>query len=221
MKLSILTVLFGGSIASTLAEPKVSPYPSLSEVRRKFYAAGVVPDVLPAFNPEAFLYLTYTGSLSDGSTSKTVLPGTPVARNDTLRPPELSVTGLKSGPYVVAIVDPDAPSRATPTSAQIRHLLAGNLTVSTAQSKYVPESLILKNSTAAVNEYRPPTPPVGSGPHRYVALLYAQPHHFDISFLNVSDIRLFNISNFARRTGLGEPLAGTFLTVEVRNTTVV
>ncbi|KAG8684077.1 hypothetical protein FRC11_012649, partial [Ceratobasidium sp. 423] len=65
------------------------------------------------------------------------------------------------------------------------------------------------------------SPPVGSGPHRYVALLYSQPKNFDVSFLNLSDIRFFNISSFAARTGLGEPLAGTFLTVEQKNTTTM
>jgi phosphatidylethanolamine-binding protein (PEBP) family uncharacterized protein len=75
---------------------------------------------------------------------------------DTLVPPQLSVKGLKSGPYVIAIVDPDASSRANPTIAQIRHLLAANLTVSSARSTYVSDSFLLKNSTAAVNDYRPP-----------------------------------------------------------------
>ncbi|QRV92716.1 phosphatidylethanolamine-binding protein (PEBP) family [Ceratobasidium sp. AG-Ba] len=221
MRFSILTVLSIGSIASTLVFSKACPYPSLSEVRRKFYEAAIVPDVLPTFNPKALLYLVYTGNLSDGSTSKTVLPGISVARNDTLHPPEISVTGLKSGPYVVALIDPDAPSRAKPTFAQVRHLLAGNLTVSTTRSEYVHDSFLLKNSTPAVNDYLTPTPPAGSGPHRYVALLYAQPRHFDISFLNVSDILRFNISSFGDRAGLGEPLAGTFMTVEVKNTTMV
>ncbi|KAG8780971.1 hypothetical protein FRC12_022369 [Ceratobasidium sp. 428] len=219
VRLSILTLASLGTAVSTLASPSDPKYPTLAEVKKTFYSEGIVPDILPAFNPKSLLYLTYTGNLSDGSNAKVVLPGTSFARNDTLIPPQLSVTGLKSGPYVVAIVDPDAPSRATPTSAQIRHLLAGNLTVSSTRSKYVIDSFLLKNSTAAINDYRPPTPPAGSGPHRYVALLYAQPPVFDISFLNVSDIRLFNISSFATRAGLGQPLAGTFLTVEVKNAT--
>ncbi|KAJ1303590.1 hypothetical protein OPQ81_011773 [Rhizoctonia solani] len=216
VKFQLLVALALGSVVSASPYAK---YPTLAEVKEKFYSEGVVPDVLPSFNPTSFLYLTYTGNLSDGSNSKVVLPGTNFVRNDTLIPPEISVQGVKAGPYVVAIVDPDAPSRASPTLGQIRHLLAANFTVSNTRSKYVPQSHILKNATAAVSDYRPPTPPVGSGPHRYVALLYSQPKNFDVSFLNVSDIRLFNISSFATRTGLGEPLAGTFLKVEQKNTT--
>ncbi|KAF8599415.1 PEBP-like protein [Ceratobasidium sp. AG-I] len=218
MKFRLLSIFFLGT-SSVLATPWSSKYPTLAEVKQKFYSEGIVPDVLSAFNPTALLYLTYTGNLSDGSSAKVVLPGTSVVRNDTLIRPQISVEGAKGGPYVVAIVDPDAPSRPNPTSAQIRHLLAANLTVSRNRSEYVPRSLLLQNSTAAINEYRPPTPSAGSGPHRYVALLYAQPPNFDISFLNVSDIRLFNLSSFAARAGLGEPLAGTFLTVEIKNTT--
>ncbi|KAG8694884.1 hypothetical protein FRC08_008203 [Ceratobasidium sp. 394] len=218
VKCSAIALVSLGTVVSALAPP-YSRYLTLEQVKQKFCSEGIVPDVLPSFNPKSFLYLTYTGNLSDGSSAKVVLPGTSFARNDTLIPPELSATGLKSGPYVIAIVDPDAPSRANPTSAQIRHMLAANLTVSSARSKYISDSFLLKNSTAAVNDYRPPTPPAGSGPHRYVALLYAQPPVFDISFLNLSDIRLFNISSFAARTGLGQPLAGTFLTVEVKNAT--
>jgi phosphatidylethanolamine-binding protein (PEBP) family uncharacterized protein len=57
-------------------------------------------------------------------------------------------------------------------------------------------------------------PPVGSGAHRYIALLYAQPDNFDFSSLNATQFAKFNISRFAASTGLGDPLAGTFLTVE-------
>ncbi|KAG9124750.1 hypothetical protein FRC07_010387 [Ceratobasidium sp. 392] len=156
VKLGALALVSLGTIVPTLASPSYSKHPSLAEVKKAFYSAGIVPDVLSSFDPKSFLYLTYTGNLSDGSSAKVVLPGTIFARNDTLVPPQLSVSGLKSGPYVVAIVDPDAPSRATPTSAQIRHLLAGNLTVSSTRSAYVTDSLLLKNYTAAVNDYRPP-----------------------------------------------------------------
>ncbi|KAG8684078.1 hypothetical protein FRC11_012650 [Ceratobasidium sp. 423] len=211
VKFQLLAALSLGGLASALASP-YTKYPTLAEVKEKFYSEGIVPDVLSSFDPTSFIYLTYIGNLSDGSSSKVVLPGTSFARNDTLVRPEISVQGVNGGPYVVAIVDPDAPSRTSPTFSQIRHLLAANFTVSNTRSEYVPQSYVLKNSTAA-------TPPVGSGPHRYVALLYSQPRNFDVSFLNVSDIRLFNISSFAARTGLGEPLAGTFLTVEQKNTT--
>jgi hypothetical protein len=87
VKLIVLTMVSLGSVASTFASPSYAKYPTLAEVKEKFYTEGVVPDVLPSFNPKSFLYLTYTGNLSDGTSSKVVLPGTSVARNGTfLRP---------------------------------------------------------------------------------------------------------------------------------------
>ncbi|CAE6535900.1 unnamed protein product [Rhizoctonia solani] len=215
VKLQLLAALSLGGLASVLASP-YNKYPTLAEVKEKFYSAGIVPDVLPSFDPTSFLYLTYTGHLSDGSSYKVVLPGDNFVRNDTLNLPEFSVQGVKGGPYVVAIVDPDAPSRTNTTLAQVRHFLGANFAVS-GPSKYVQKSYVLKNSTASIGGYEPPTPPPGSGPHRYVALLYKQPKNFDASFLNASNIFNFNVSAFAARTGLGEPLAGTFLRVEQKN----
>ncbi|KAF8746437.1 Phosphatidylethanolamine-binding protein, partial [Rhizoctonia solani] len=169
-------------------------YPTLSQVQQKFTTEGVVPDVLTSFNPTGFLYLTYTGSLSDGTKAKVVLPGTSFARN--------------------AIVDPDAPSRANPTVSQIRHMFATNFVVSATRSASVIRSMVLQNSTGAISPYFPPNPPVGSGAHRYVALLYAQPSNFNAASLNATQFARFNISSFAASAGLGDPLAGTFLTVE-------
>jgi hypothetical protein len=46
--------------------------------------------------------------------------------------------------------------------------------------------------------------------------LYAQPPNFDYSFLNTTNRYGFNITEFSKRSGLGTPLAGTFLTVKVK-----
>ncbi|KAL5632358.1 hypothetical protein ACGC1H_005355 [Rhizoctonia solani] len=125
-----------------------------------------------------------------------------------------SVHGLNNGTYLIAIVDPDAPSRANPTISQIRHMFATDFVLSDIRPNFATRSLVLRNSTAAISPYFPPNPPVGSGAHRYVALLYAQPNNFDIASLNAAQVANFNIASFAASAGLGEPLAGTFLTVE-------
>lgn len=51
--------------------------------------------------------------------------------------------------------------------------------------------------------------------HRYVFLLYRQPRTFDYAFLDLADRAAFNVSAFAARTGLGEPVAGTYFLAEV------
>ncbi|KAG8753648.1 hypothetical protein FRC11_007245, partial [Ceratobasidium sp. 423] len=80
VKFQLLAALSFGSVASVLASP-YTKYPTLAEVKKKFYSAGIVPDVLPLFNPTSFIYLTYTGDLPYGSNSKVVLPGTNFVRN--------------------------------------------------------------------------------------------------------------------------------------------
>ncbi|CAE6532673.1 unnamed protein product [Rhizoctonia solani] len=201
-------------IASALTTPMGYGYPTLSEVQQKFISEGVVPDVLASFDPTGLLYLVYSGDLSDGTNAKVVLPGTNFARDDTLTTPQFSLHGINNGTYLIAIVDPDAPSRANPTVSQIRHMFATDFVLSEMRPNFATRSLVLRNSTAAISPYFPPNPPVGSGAHRYVALLYAQPNNFNVTSLNTTQIANFNISSFATSAGLGEPLAGTFLTVE-------
>lgn len=53
---------------------------------------------------------------------------------------------------------------------------------------------------------------------RYTLLVYQQPvPTLDVSFLNLTDTRHFNITAFAERTSLGSPIAGTMFTVEVKD----
>ena len=188
--------------------------PTLDQVKESFYEAKIVPDLLQSFEPTSLLYLTYeSDSLKD---SGIVLPGKKFAKDATEKQPEISLEGPGwPGAYVFFLLDPDAPSHSDPKWSQVRHMFAGNLTIS-GDSKHVPHSVVLGNATDAVNEYMPPAPPAGTGPHRYVALLYAQPPDFDYSFLNTSDRYEFNITAFSQRSGLGTPLAGTFLTVKVK-----
>lgn len=61
--------------------------------------------------------------------------------------------------FVLVIVDPDAPTPQNTSISQFRHMLAGNM--------HANESGILTNSSAALSDFVPPTPPAGSDPHRY------------------------------------------------------
>ncbi|KAG9091488.1 hypothetical protein FRC06_000546 [Ceratobasidium sp. 370] len=195
--------------------------PTLAEVKHSFKAAKIVPDLLPVFKPSSLLYLSYPQSSAKhkgnkkGKKSRTVLPGRRFAKDATKITPEISIEGPGwPGAYVFFLLDPDAPSRENPKWSQVRHMFMGNLTLG-GFSKHVSNSVVLTNETTAVNDYMSPAPPAGSGPHRYVALLYAQPSDFDCSFLDTSNRRHFNITEFSERSGLGTPLAGTFMTVKV------
>ncbi|KAG8782430.1 hypothetical protein FRC12_020824 [Ceratobasidium sp. 428] len=195
--------------------------PTLAEVKHAFKEAKIVPDLLPVFKPSSLLYLSYPRpsvkhKSKKSDRSKVVLPGSRFAKDTTETAPEISMEGPGwPGSYVFFLLDPDAPSRENPKWSQVRHMFMGNLTLG-GWSKHVPDTIVLTNETTAVNDYKPPAPPPGTGPHRYVALLYAQPHDFDYSFLDKSDRQHFNITEFAKKSGLGTPLAGTFLTVKVK-----
>ena len=70
------------------------------------------------------------------------------------------------------MIDPDAPSRASPTYAPIRHWLVGN----------VPGSALLTGNVGGkdgkgdtLSLYHAPGPPTGTGYHRYGQFVFEQP----------------------------------------------
>lgn len=82
--------------------------------------------------------------------------------------PKIKYTEAKGGAsYVVIIVDPDAPSRSNPQRKFWRHLLVVDVPGEDLQTG---KSL----SGRILSEYRPPTPPKGTGYHRYQVLVYMQ-----------------------------------------------
>ena len=89
----------------------------------------------------------------------------------TVGPPTFAVRGLTNAPrgqkFVVAAVDPDAPTPQTPTSAQIRHFLGGDFTLGQSTGGGTRE---LVSNTPPVSGFLQPTPPAGSDAHRYVSL---------------------------------------------------
>jgi len=139
--------------------------------------------------------------------------GIQLPRNATAIHPTFSISQAILPPtdaFVVAMVDLDAPTPQTPTSAQIRHFLGGDFHPTPGIGS---ERLV--NTTAAISGFLQPTPPAGSDPHRYVFLLFKEPRGFDKqTFVNsTTSIANFNISQFAIETGLGSPLGGSFIRV--------
>lgn len=64
--------------------------------------------------------------------------------------------------FVLALVDPDAPSPQNRSASQFLHFLGGGFTVNATSS----DPTLLTNQSAALREFFPPTPPAGSPPHR-------------------------------------------------------
>ncbi|CAL1701183.1 unnamed protein product [Somion occarium] len=182
-----------------------------SSVQEAFSNAKIVPDVLPSFQPTALLNVTFTDQATGALLS--VSPGMNLTMEQTMLEPTFAVTANSSDSlaeqiFVLAIVDPDAPTPQNTSISQFRHMLAGDLHVNASSGG------ALVNSSAALTDFVNPTPPAGSDPHRYVILLFTQPPTFNVTastLVNASTPRTnFNLTAFGQAVGLGSPVAGNF-----------
>ncbi|KAL0578566.1 hypothetical protein V5O48_003416 [Marasmius crinis-equi] len=185
---------------------------SLAEVAKAFNNANIPRDLTLKFNPSVLLEVTLPQPSGGDITLKA---GLQLPRDDTAGPPRFSIRGNAGrGPFVLAAVDPDAPSPTNTSNAQVRHLLAGNFFASSGGELHP-----LTNTTPAISDYRQPTPT--SGLHRYVFLLFRQSPDFnDQTLVNATTpITRFNISVFADAVNLGNPIGGTFMRVAAPDAT--
>ncbi|TFK94650.1 PEBP-like protein [Polyporus arcularius HHB13444] len=185
---------------------------TVADVEQAFTTAKIVPDVLPSFDPVGLLNVVFLDNVTN--TNISVTPGLNLTREQTALRPTVSftsnTTSFAQQTFILAMVDPDAPTPQNPTVAQIRHLLAPNITLSGSLAT----GALLVNNSPAISDFQRPTPPAGSDPHRYILLLFAQPANFSSVVTGIvnssTPISNFNISAFAEQLGLGSPLAGNF-----------
>lgn len=172
--------------------------------------AGLIPTTFPPFTPSSFPSILYPPSTNTSSSSPgtqggqglEVQLGNPLTLAQTAPQPrvKIPIEYDYQGTYVLAMIDPDAPTPANPTRAPIRHWLVSNLTSSALYQN------ITDNRTSGgvvLSTYAPPGPPAGSPPHRYCFALYRRPF-LDIALpaFNVTDRTLFDLSRFATQGGL-------------------
>ena len=108
----------------------------------------------------------------------------------------LSTADATAG-YVLMMIDPDAPSRTSPTAAPIRHWLVGNIAGAD----------LLKGDVSkgdALSPYHPPGPPPGTSFHRYAQFIFKQPTP-TITFAPVApSIAMWNYTAFIEQYNLGD-----------------
>ncbi|CAI2167833.1 9476_t:CDS:2 [Funneliformis geosporum] len=155
--------------------------------------AGIIPDVVDNFAPTAILSVKYG--------EKSLELGNEFTINETKNTPSIEfVAEDENSRYTLLMVDPDAPSRATPKNREWRHWIIGN----------IPHSGNLSEATV-ITSYNGPTPPPGTGFHRYVFLLYRQPDSH-LEFQAVPSPRGgFKARLFAEQHGLQLVAANFFL----------
>ncbi|KAM4616720.1 phosphatidylethanolamine-binding protein 4 [Polymixia lowei] len=122
--------------------------------------------------------------------------------------PHIHLCGAdKRKKYLLMMVDPDAPSRTSPTRAHWRHWLVADIKGSGLRRR--------EFKGTALSEYIRPTPPQKSGFHRYQFMLFEQPAAKTVSLTEEekSSPGNWDPQAFIKRFDLGEPVASVqFLT---------
>jgi len=186
----------------------------LAAVEQAFVDARIVPDIIPEMDLEAFFLLAFL--FPNGTESVAVKdPAMEITVDTAARAPAMATQGIphvKDQRLVAIAVDLDAPE------PQFRMMLAQDLVV--GDDTFLPHlrsgAHLLNNNvtgTPPANPFVPPAPEVNSGNHRVVFLAYIQPAVFDFSSINVADRNNFDVVAFANETGLGLPVAATFINV--------
>ena len=115
------------------------------------------------------------------------------------------------------MIDQDVPR--DDTKVTLLHWLQPNFVATPETLSYIP--IMDGASTAVGAEYIPPTPPGGSGPHRYTFLLFEQPSLWSIpsAFATINppadtSARIgFDVADFVSQSGLAEPVAANYIQV--------
>jgi phosphatidylethanolamine-binding protein (PEBP) family uncharacterized protein len=111
--------------------------------------------------------------------------------------------------YLHINIDLDAPFQSFSILAPILHFLQKDIVIGANGA--------LETSSAPLVDWIKPGPPPGSGPHRYVSLLYEQPDGFNSDgsiipeggMARIARMR-FDLGGFEKKGGLGKPVAGAW-----------
>ncbi|KAB0797455.1 hypothetical protein PPYR_08449 [Photinus pyralis] len=168
---------------------------SSGELSNRMNELGVIPDVIDK-KPTNYLTVTYANNVKVNEGNELTPPQAKSA-------PELEWNTDPDKLYLLAMVDPDAPSRNNPKFREWQHWIVGN----------IPGCDVKKGDV--ISEYIGPKPPQGTGLHRYVLLVYQQPHEITFDEPKLSNAGgtgrgKFSIKKFAAKYNLGEPIAGNF-----------
>eukprot|EP00761_Pharyngomonas_kirbyi_P002442 gb/GECH01002446.1/.p1 GENE.gb/GECH01002446.1/~~gb/GECH01002446.1/.p1 ORF type:complete len:214 (+),score=53.57 gb/GECH01002446.1/:1-642(+) len=136
-------------------------------------------------------------------------------QNEPLVEWEPSTSSREDDMYTVVMTDPDAPSANDPRMAEWCHWIRVNMTGNRSVSGSLAENAV---------PYMPPSPPRGSGVHRYCVALFQQPSGKRLK--NLRETRRleeeggskarahWSLKEFAERHGLGLPVAFTVFQCE-------
>jgi len=189
----------------SLAQSDSAGEVGIQAIEAHFTNAGIVPSLLATFTPSALLNILFAGTPS-------VAPGTPLSQAQARPTPSLSLTPANSsitfsGNFTLAMVDA-GPVGFNESQGQTRHMLINGVTVVGTN--------ISTDGGSAITAYAGPSPPAGSGPHRYVILLYVQPDTFTppANLSQNAGVSVFDFPAYVQASNLGPLVAANYFTVE-------
>lgn len=98
--------------------------------------------------------------------------------------PQIKFNLEKDKYYTIMMIDPDAPSKTNPKYKYFLHWL-------------------VVNTNNEIVDFVPPSPPIGSGLHRYYICLFEQNGKIDIQIKNqIIERPRFNVDHFCQQHGL-------------------
>lgn len=156
-------------------------------------ASKIVPDVIPRAPKQQCRVFFETGASAE--------LGNNVLSQEAKTPPLLIWTSNPNKFYTICMIDPDVEAK------EWQHWLVGN----------IPGSNVCRGEV--ISEYIPPVPQMETGPHRYIILVYLQKKQLEFEEPKLScgsgeGRQEFSIVEFAKKYGLGNPIAGNFYQTE-------
>lgn len=181
----------------------INEVPKLTNLSEKeinmWRTSGLLNDLSLKDAPHALLNVKYA-STSLLKLGETLSPGQATSA------PKVSLHSFINCdlPYTLIMVDPDAPSKANPTARSWLHWMVINA-----------ELTHRLHEGEVVTPYNGPTPPKGSGTHRYALLVYCQ-HGKRLSSADVAPQQRnnFQLASVVQQMPVKEPAAGTFFYAE-------
>ncbi|KAF9555133.1 PEBP-like protein [Agrocybe pediades] len=182
----------------------------LHVVTRSFYQANIPQRLGIIFRPKVLFEVSFPELFVEpGLLPLTITAGIRLPRNATMDEPMFRIIGDNGeGPFIILMVDVDAPTHPTPATGEFRHFLGANFFLNDVMDPF-----LLSNSTPALSEYQEPHP-ILSEPHRYAFLIFSQPDNFNDSVGGspfYTTTSYFNLTDFISQTGLGQPCGGTYM----------
>ena len=186
----------------------------IADVEADFNSTGLVPGLVPSFNPSAVMTVTFPGV---GNIS----PGQNLSVQQVATAPNVSITPANSsvpttGNFTLLMVD-SIPFGANDSSNRVLHWLTNSATLQ-SDSSGCPSLNVSTDGGLVVANYHSPSPPPGTGLHHYVILLFPQPASFsppaNLSTTIVGIDFYFHINDYVSSSNLGQPIAGMFFDVQ-------